>query len=399
MKIGPHTLSSQVLLAPMAGVSDAPFREVCQLMGAALTTSEMLTAKTGLWHSRKSSFRLLEVENVVSSLPRSIQIAGSEPKQMAEAAKQCVAHGAEIVDINMGCPAKKVCNKAAGSALLRDENLVADILTAVVNAVEVPVTLKIRTGWCTTSRNGTQIARIAEQSGIQALTVHGRTRACRFTGEAEYETIAAIVKTVAIPVIANGDIDSPQKAHKVLQATGANAVMIGRAAQGQPWLIREIDHYLKLNVLCDKPSLSEMYKIVSEHLQSLYNFFGDFSGVRIARKHLKWYSQRLVELCCNELSSFDRTQTLHRFNALRNNPKYSFSDYNGYEQHSERANIVHKQSVQTQSMQTQNMQQRNLQQLVQEFISTVIKTESPDKQQACVRELFERLITKEEIAA
>jgi tRNA-dihydrouridine synthase B len=353
----------------MAGVSDAPFRQVCQSMGAGLTTSEMLTANTGLWHSRKSSLRLLDAVDCNNRLPRSIQIAGSDPASMAEAARQCVDMGAEIVDINMGCPAKKVCSKAAGSALLRDEKLVADIISAVVNAVAVPVTLKIRTGWCQASRNGTRVARIAEQNGISALTVHGRTRACRFAGEAEYETIAAIVETVDIPVIANGDINSPQKARQVLQTTGANAVMIGRAVQGQPWLIREIDHHLKWNTLSQKPSLKEVFKVVSEHVQALYNFYGDFSGVRIARKHLKWYSQRLIELCCrntdvNDHVSYDQAiggQTSHL---------WRLSPYG-----------------------------ESLQQQVQTFISVVNKSESPDQQQASVRELFERLITREDIAA
>lgn len=353
----------------MAGVSDAPFRQVCQSMGAGLTTSEMLTANTGLWHSRKSSLRLLDAVDSQSGLPRSIQIAGSEPATMAEAARQCVDLGAEIVDINMGCPAKKVCNKAAGSALLRDETLVAAILSAVVNAVAVPVTLKIRTGWCQASRNGTRVAQIAEQNGISALTVHGRTRACRFTGEAEYETIAAIVEAVDIPVIANGDIDSPQKAHQVLQTTGANAVMIGRAVQGQPWLIREIDYYLKWKTLSQKPSILEVFKIVSEHLQALYNFYGDFSGAHIARKHLKWYSQRLIELCCGGVSQTGQS---------RLGPKTCAT---------------------TSAPWKENGDSETLQQQVQAFTSVVNKSESPDQQQASVRELFERLITREEIAA
>ena len=374
LTIGRHKLSSQVLLAPMAGISDAPFRSVCQSLGAGLTTSEMVTAQTGLWQSRKSSLRLSELDDVVSdhrhngqtsAPPRSIQIAGSEPQAMAEAARQCVAKGAEIVDINMGCPAKKVCNKAAGSALLRDEQLVADILTSVVNAVAVPVTLKIRTGWCPASRNGTRIASIAEQCGIAALTVHGRTRACRFGGEAEYETIAAIVKTVAIPVIANGDIDSPAKAESVLKATGANAVMIGRAVQGQPWLIRQIDQHLRGGSVFH-PHLLDIEKIVTAHLDALYNFYGETMGARIARKHLKWYSQRLVE----------RANTQHRV----------------------RANCVSLLSA-ARLNRSPTRSDNTTKTLVQQLLSAVNTLESPVKQQACVRELFERLITKEEIAA
>ncbi len=355
----------------MAGVSDAPFRQICQAMGAGLTTSEMLTAKTGLWHTRKSSLRLVDLGqsndcandiNAQSAgpLPRSIQIAGSDPKMMANAAKQCVALGAEIVDINMGCPAKKVCNKAAGSALLRDEKLVADILTAVVEAVTIPVTLKIRTGWCQSSRNGTRIAHIAEDSGITALAVHGRTRACRFAGEAEYETIAAIVETVDIPVVANGDIDSPQKAQQVLQSTGANAVMIGRAIQGQPWLIREVNHFLQFQQYCAPPSLKEVLKIVSGHLNALYNFYGDYTGLRIARKHVKWYSQRLIATLCN---------------------KSFLSESRGN------------------NSQKSNQEIDSLAGEIQQFTSAFNKIESPDQQQASVQTLFERLITKEDIAA
>lgn len=277
----------------MAGVSDAPFRRICQEMGAGLTTSEMLTSDTSLWQSRKSNQRLTD-DLALPSAVKSIQIAGSEPLAMADAAKACVDNGAQIVDINMGCPAKKVCKKAAGSSLLRDEKLVTEILEAVVKAVDIPVTLKIRTGWCPASRNGTTIARIAEDIGIQALAVHGRTRACRFVAEAEYKTIADIVKSVQIPVIANGDIDSPEKAAQVLEETGASAVMIGRSTQGQPWLIREIDHYLVNQTRLTAPTLSQISEIVSSHLDSLYQFYGEYLGVRIARKHVKWYLQQVT---------------------------------------------------------------------------------------------------------
>lgn len=289
--IGPYRLPGPVLLAPMAGVADAPFRRLCQRMGAGLTTSEMLTAKTSLWHSTKSSQRLLDDSG---ALPRSLQIAGADPVLMSQAARACVGRGAEIVDINMGCPAKKVCNKAAGSALLRDEKLVAEILVSVVNAVDVPVTLKIRTGWCPESRNGTAIARIAEDAGIRALAVHGRTRACRFVADAEYHSIARIVDAVDIPVIANGDIDSPEKAAQVLRDTGAQGVMVGRSTQGQPWLIREIDQYLKTGRRLPEIPLTEVLQIVSQHLEALYRFYGSYPGVRIARKHIKSYLQVLA---------------------------------------------------------------------------------------------------------
>lgn len=311
--IGTHRLKSRVLLAPMAGVTDAPFRKICQRMGAGLTTSEMLTSDTKLWHSRKSSQRLTD-DSDSRSIPRSIQIAGSDPVAMANAAQACVENGADIVDINMGCPAKKVCNRAAGSALLRDETLVAAILTAVVRAVNVPVTLKIRTGWCPSTRNGTTIARIAEDAGIGALTVHGRTRACRFTGDAEYQTIAAIVSSVQLPVIANGDIDSPYKAQSILDETGAAAVMVGRCTQGQPWLIREIDQYLTTGKDPQPPGLEEIQAVVHEHLTGLHQFYGDQMGVRISRKHMKWYLQGLsqrfaLEIDPGYLQTFNKMET------------------------------------------------------------------------------------------
>ena len=288
MRIGPYTLPNKLILAPMAGVTDRPFRQLCKDMGAGLAVSEMVTANSQLWGTRKTQRR---IDHRGETKPRSVQIAGADPMMMAEAARYNVDNGAEIIDINMGCPAKKVCNALAGSALLRDEALVVRILESVVNAVPVPVTLKIRTGWDTTQRNGIAVARIAEQAGIQALAVHGRTRACGFTGEAEYATIAAIKAAVSIPVIANGDIDSPEKACRVLQQTGADAVMIGRAAQGRPWLFRMIQHYLETGSLLPEPGISERRDILIGHLHRLYEFYGEHTGVLVARKHIAWYSK------------------------------------------------------------------------------------------------------------
>ena len=288
-RIGPYTIDSQVVLAPMAGVTDRPFRQLCRRLGAGLAVSEMVTSDTRLWNSRKSALRL---DHNGEAEPRSVQIAGADPAMMAQAARLNAERGAQIIDINMGCPAKKVCNKAAGSALLRDEALVRDILQAVVAAVEIPVTLKIRTGWSAQMRNGVTIARIAEESGIAALAVHGRTRADRYLGSAEYDTIAQICSQVSIPVIANGDIDSPEKARQVLDQTGASAVMIGRAAQGRPWLLREIDHYLRHGKKRPEPEPTEILRILTEHLQALYTFYGEYMGVRIARKHVGWYLQQ-----------------------------------------------------------------------------------------------------------
>ena len=286
LHIGPYTLASQVLLAPMAGVSDLPFRQLCRGFGAALVTSEMITSDTSLWHSRKSRQRLPHADD---PKPRSVQIAGVEPAMMAEAARRNVELGAEIIDINMGCPAKKVCKKAAGSALLQHPDLVKAILQAVTAAVAVPVTLKIRTGWSPEHRNAVEIARIAEDAGIQALAIHGRTRACRFKGEAEYDTIAAVKQAIAIPVIANGDIRSPQQAKQVLDHTGADAIMIGRAAQGQPWIFQQINHYLQSGELLPAPPAAEIGALVEQHLQALEDFYGEHLGPRIARKHLGWY--------------------------------------------------------------------------------------------------------------
>ena len=288
MRIGPYTLPNKLILAPMAGVTDGPFRQLCREMGAGLAVSEMVTANSLLWGSRKTQRR---IDHRGETKPCSVQIAGADPRMLADAARYNVDNGAQIIDINMGCPAKKVCNALAGSALLRDEILVTRILEAVVNAVPVPVTLKIRTGWDTTQRNGVAVARIAEQAGIQALAVHGRTRACAFNGEAEYETITAIKAAVSIPIIANGDINSPEKAHQVFQQTNADAVMIGRAAQGRPWLFRNIQHYLDTGTLLPEPSISERRNILIGHLQRLYEFYGEHTGVLVARKHIAWYSK------------------------------------------------------------------------------------------------------------
>jgi tRNA-dihydrouridine synthase B len=288
MHIGPYNLTSRVLLAPMAGVTDLPYRRICRALGAGLVTGEMLTANAALWDSPKSQRRRVLADEPG---PRAVQIAGAEPAMLADAARRCVDEGAQIVDINMGCPAKKVCNKAAGSALLRDEALVADILRAVVATVRVPVTLKIRTGWSPDARNGVRIARIAADCGIAALTVHGRTRACRFEGAAEYDTIAAIKQSVRIPVIANGDIDSPDKAARVLAHTGADGVMIGRAALGNPWVFRAINR--RLAGLADvPPTPQEMADVLLGHLAALYTHYGDYMGVRVARKHVGWYLDR-----------------------------------------------------------------------------------------------------------
>ncbi|MDH1339878.1 tRNA dihydrouridine synthase DusB [Ectopseudomonas oleovorans] len=285
-RIGPYTLPNRLILAPMAGVTDRPFRQLCRRLGAGLVVSEMVTSDVRLWNSRKSSLRLLHAGDPE---PRSVQIAGGDPQMMADAARKNVELGAQIIDINMGCPAKKVCNKAAGSALLRDEPLVREILDAVVGAVDVPVTLKIRTGWDRQNKNGITVAKIAEDAGIAALSVHGRTRADLYTGEAEYETIAAIKQAISIPVFANGDIDSPQKAKAVLDATGADALLIGRAAQGRPWIFREIEHYLRTGETLPAPSLLEVERILLEHLAALHAFYGELMGTRIARKHVGWY--------------------------------------------------------------------------------------------------------------
>lgn len=275
----------------MAGVTDRPFRQLCKKFGAGMAVSEMVSSNSLLYGSAKT---LRRANHDGETEPKSVQIVGADPHMMAEAARYNVDRGAQIIDINMGCPAKKVCNVMAGSALLRDEALVGKILEAVVKAADVPVTLKIRTGWDKSTRNGVTIARIAEATGIQALAVHGRTRACAYHGEAEYETIAEIKASVHIPVIANGDIDSPEKAKQVLDFTKADGVMIGRAAQGRPWIFREIAHYLATDRKLPEPSTDEIRTILLAHLENLYAFYGDYTGVRMARKHISWYSKGLV---------------------------------------------------------------------------------------------------------
>jgi len=275
----------------MAGVTDRPFRQLCKKLGAGMAVSEMVTSNSLLYGSAKT-LRRANHEGEVN--PISVQIAGADPRMMAEAAKYNVDNGAQIIDINMGCPAKKICNVMAGSALLRDEPLVAQILRAVVNAVNVPVTLKIRTGWDKQNRNAVIVARMAEDIGVQALAMHGRTRACAYTGDAEYETIAAVKQAINIPLIANGDITTPEKAKFVLQQTGADAVMIGRAAQGRPWIFREIEHYLKTGTHLPPPKVSEIHRVMLEHLHDLYRFYGDLTGMRMARKHISWYTKGLV---------------------------------------------------------------------------------------------------------
>ncbi len=288
MQIGPHRIDVPVILAPMAGVTDKPFRQLCKRLGAGLAVSEMTISDARFWKTDKSRRRM---DHEGEPAPISVQIAGTEPRQLADAARYNVDHGAQIIDINMGCPAKKVCNAWAGSALMRDEALVARILEAVVGAVDVPVTLKIRTGWDGAHRNGPVIARIAEASGIAALAVHGRTRDQHYTGQAEYDTIAAIKAGLGIPVFANGDVDSPQKAAAVLDATGADAVMIGRAAQGRPWIFREVAHFLATGEHLPPPTLVEVRDVLIGHLHALHAFYGEAQGVRIARKHLGWYAK------------------------------------------------------------------------------------------------------------
>ncbi len=288
MRIGPHLIEPAVVLAPMAGVTDKPFRQLCKRLGAGLAVSEMTTADPRLWMTRKS---LKRMDHTGEPDPVSVQIAGYDPAMLADAARYNVDHGAQIVDINMGCPAKKVCNVWSGSALLQDEALVGRILDAVVKAVAVPVTLKIRTGWNRENRNGVTIAKIAESAGIAALAVHGRTRADLYEGEAEYETIAAIKAAIDIPVFANGDVDSPAKARHVLDATGADAVMIGRAAQGRPWIFGEIAHYFATGETLAPPMPRDVRDILLGHLDDLYAFYGEQQGVRIARKHLGWYAK------------------------------------------------------------------------------------------------------------
>ena len=290
MQIGSHQLKNNLVVAPMAGVTDRPFRMLCKKMGAGLAVSEMVTSNSLLYGSEKTK-RRANHEGEVS--PISVQIAGAEPAMMAEAARHNVDNGAQIIDINMGCPAKKICNVMAGSALLRDEPLVSQILKAVVNAVDVPVTLKIRTGWDRQNKNAIQIARMAEDIGVQALTIHGRTRNDLYHGDAENDTIAAVKQAINIPLIANGDITTPEKAKFVLDYTHADAVMIGRAAQGRPWIFRETEHFLKTGEHMLPPTVDEIHQVMLEHLHDLYAFYGDLTGMRVARKHISWYTKGL----------------------------------------------------------------------------------------------------------
>jgi len=291
MRIGPYHLKNNLIVAPMAGVTDRPFRMLCKSMGAGMAVSEMVSSNSLLYGSEKTK-RRANHEGEVD--PISVQIVGADPKMLARAAQYNVDEGAQIIDINMGCPAKKICNVMAGSALLQNEALVAQILEAVVGAVSVPVTLKIRTGWDKQNRNAIRIAQIAEASGIQALAIHGRTRACAYTGDAEYDTIAAVKASVNIPIIANGDITTPEKARYVLQQTGADAVMIGRAAQGRPWLFREIEHFLKTGTHLPAPQVDEVLRVLLKHVHELYAFYGEHTGLRVARKHISWYTKGLI---------------------------------------------------------------------------------------------------------
>jgi tRNA-dihydrouridine synthase B len=288
MRIGPHLITPDVILAPMAGVTDRPFRQLCRRLGAGLAVSEMTTSDPRLWHTEKSRLR---VDHRGEDAPIAVQIAGYDPAMMAAAARRNVEQGAQIIDLNMGCPAKKVCRVDAGSALLRDEALVAAICAAAVQAVDVPVTLKIRTGFDRAHKNAVAIARIAQDSGIAALTVHGRTREDHYQGEAEYETIAAVRQAVRIPVIANGDITTPQRARAVLDATGAAAVMVGRGALGNPWIFKEISTYLATGQTTSPPRPDEVAEVLLGHLDELHEFYGPGRGVRVARKHIQWYCQ------------------------------------------------------------------------------------------------------------
>ncbi|MBI3561247.1 MAG: tRNA dihydrouridine synthase DusB [Gammaproteobacteria bacterium] len=288
MRIGPYPLSGKIVLAPMAGVTDRPFRQLCKQLGAGMAVSEMVSANSLLWGSEKTQRR---ADHRGEAEPKTVQIAGADPVMMAEAARYNADQGAQIIDINMGCPAKKVCNVMAGSALLKDEPLVQQIVTAVVRAVNIPVTLKIRTGWDSANKNALTVARIAEQAGIAALAIHGRTRADQYNGDAEYDTIAEVKRRITIPVIANGDITSPEKAKYVLEYTDADAVMIGRAAQGRPWIFREINYFLSTGRHLPEPGPREVRAILINHLYNLYEFYGEYAGVRIARKHISWYSK------------------------------------------------------------------------------------------------------------
>ncbi len=316
MRIGPYQLKNNLIVAPMAGVTDRPFRQLCKTMGAGMAVSEMVASNSLLWGSAKT-LRRANHEGEVD--PISVQIAGADPQMLADAARYNVDQGAQIIDINMGCPAKKVCNVMAGSALLKDEPLVGRILDAVVGAVHVPVTLKIRTGWDRDHRNALTVARIAESAGIQALAIHGRTRACAYTGEAEYDTIAAVKAEIRIPVIANGDITTPERVKHVLEYTKADAVMIGRAAQGRPWMFREISYFLATGAHLPPPAVEEIHRVLVAHLHDLHGFYGEHTGVRVARKHISWYTRGLAGSAAfrhamNQLQSCDvQLAAVHQF--------------------------------------------------------------------------------------
>lgn len=307
MQIGNYKLENNLILAPMAGVTDRPFRQLCKSLGAGMAVSEMVSCNSLLRGSAKT---LRRANHEGETLPISIQIAGADPVQMGEAARFNEDQGAEIIDINMGCPAKKVCNTLAGSALLKDEPLVARILEAVVKAVSIPVTLKIRTGWDPQNKNGIIIAQMAESLGVKALAVHGRTRSCYFKGEAEYQTIAAIKAAVSIPVIANGDIQTPEKAKWVLEQTKADGLMIGRGAQGKPWIFKEIAHYLQTGTYLPEPSMLDIKIILLGHLENLYTFYGTMMGAMIARKHVSWYSRGQTH-ASRFRDHFNRLETPH----------------------------------------------------------------------------------------
>lgn len=325
MQIGPYTLQNNLILAPMAGITDRPFRELCRQFGVGLAVSEMVASNPSLQKHRRT---LLKTDYTGETGLRSVQILGTDPQQMADAAVINQQRGAQIIDINMGCPAKKVCSVAAGSALLRNETLVKKILDAIVNAVDIPVTLKIRTGWDTENKNAINIAQIAEQSGIAALTIHGRTRACKFKGEAEYNTIKQVKQTVNIPIIANGDITDADKAQQVLKYTKADAIMIGRAAQGKPWIFDEIQQHLTGIKNYKKPSLKDIELIINNHLEHLYSFYGNISGVRIARKHIGWYFDNLGSISVADkkriYQTLDASQQLAMVNSVLSNTEVSY---------------------------------------------------------------------------
>jgi len=325
MRVGSHLLRNNLFVAPMAGVTDRPFRQLCKKFGAGLAVSEMVASNSLLWGSAKTRRRANHEGEVE---PIAVQIAGADPDMMAEAARYNVEQGAQIIDINMGCPAKKVCNTMAGSALLKDELLVGRILEAVVNAAGVPVTLKFRTGWDPAHKNAINVTRIAEESGIQLLALHGRTRACGFSGRAEYDTIREVKRRTRLPVVANGDITTPEEARKVLEFTGADGIMVGRAAQGRPWIFREIEHYLSTGGKLPSPLVSEIHSVLVAHLHDLYAFYGLETGVKVARKHISWYTKGLagsagfrhrmnqLETCAEQLNAvdefFDRLGNEHR---------------------------------------------------------------------------------------